>query len=239
MGDNTRIIGSRVAHSIVMKKLIAVVVLLVLAAILSPVLFVLFDDEAPPPVEGLPWQVERLPEGGSRVFGLELGVSTLAEARQRFGPDMQLAIVAAPGQPGSLEAFYDAFRAGFVTGKIILTANADGDVIAGMRERAAKSEYMESTTRRFTLAPDDAEQAQAIPIRAITFIPSLNLDEEMIVQRFGPPAERIRSAEHMEHFLYPELGLDLALDAKAKEVLQYVAPRDFARLRAPLTGEGR
>jgi hypothetical protein len=39
----------------------------------------------------------------------------------------------------------------------------------------------------------------------------------------------------VEHFLYPAKGLDLILDRKGKEVLQYVAPRDFARLREPLT----
>jgi hypothetical protein len=54
------------------------------------------------------------------------------------------------------------------------------------------------------------------------------------VQRFGAPAERIRQGETLEHFLYPARGLDIVLDSKGKEVLQYVAPADFARLRAPL-----
>jgi hypothetical protein len=56
----------------------------------------------------------------------------------------------------------------------------------------------------------------------------------VILQRFGAPAERIRQGETLEHFLYPAQGLDIVLDSKGKEVLQYVAPADFARLRAPL-----
>ena len=60
------------------------------------------------------------------------------------------------------------------------------------------------------------------------------MDEAIILQRFGTPAERIRQGETLEHFLYPDKGLDLVLDSKGKEVLQYVAPADFARLRAPL-----
>jgi hypothetical protein len=36
------------------------------------------------------------------------------------------------------------------------------------------------------------------------------------------------------HLLYPPLGLDVVVDGDGKELLQYVAPRDFERLRAPL-----
>ena len=53
-------------------------------------------------------------------------------------------------------------------------------------------------------------------------------------QRFGPPAQRIRGNEHLEHWLYPALGLSLALDSQGKEVLQYVAPAQFGQLRDPL-----
>ncbi len=216
-------------------KLVAAIAALVLAAILAPLLFLLADDDRPPaPETGLPWQVEPLPDGNSRVFGLTLGMSTLSEARERLGQDMQVAIVAAPGQAGSLEAYFESVTLGYVTGKLILTLEAAPDTVAGMRERAPKAEYMESTTRRYSLAAEDLALAHAAPIRALTLIPSANLDEEVVLQRFGPPAKRVRSAEHMEHFLYPEIGLDLTLDAKGKEVLQYVPPRDFERLATPL-----
>ncbi len=69
---------------------------------------------------------------------------------------------------------------------------------------------------------------------AIAFIPAANLDEAIVLQRFGAPDERIRADENREHFLYRAKGLDVQLDAKGKEVLQYVPPRDFARLRDPL-----
>jgi hypothetical protein len=216
-------------------KLIAAIVALAIAVILAPLLFVMIDDTPPaPPAEGLPWQIEALPDGQSRVFGLEPGTSTIAEARTRFGADMQMAIIAAPDQLGSLEAYFENVTMGFVTGKLILTAEVDEQTVAAMRERAVKAEYMESTTRRISLSPEDLQRAYTAAIRAITFIPSAHLDADLIVQRFGAPDERIRSAEHVEHFLYARHGLDLALDAKGKEVLQYVAPREFDRLREPL-----
>jgi hypothetical protein len=55
----------------------------------------------------------------------------------------------------------------------------------------------------------------------------------VILERFGQPAERIRVNEHLEHLLYPAKGLDIVLDSKGRELLQYVAPARFEALRAP------
>ena len=172
--------------------------------------------------------------GESRVFDLTLGRSTLAEASSRFGAVMQLAIVAEPNEAGNLEAYYESVTAGFVAGRLIVTADLPKDVINAMRERAAKTEYMQSTTRKATLAAADMPAALAAPIRALAFIPSANLDEAIVVERFGAPAERLRSNDHIEHLLYPSKGLDVVLDSKGKELLQYVAPARFDALRTPL-----
>lgn len=190
---------------------------------------------------GLPWQVESLPGGASKVMGLTLApagathvASTLADAQQQWGQAMQIAIIAAPGEDGLLEAFVDPASAGFITGKAVLTAHLASAEIRAMRERAIKSEFMESTTRKYTLTPADLQTALKAPITALSFIPQANLDADTVVARFGTPAERVRSNGHLEHFLYPAKGLDLALDSEGKELLQYVAPAEFNQLRQPL-----
>lgn len=219
-----------------MKTALSVIALL-LAVLAALLLIPLWFHSAPPPEKGLPWQIEILPGGQSRVFGLTLGSSTLADARQRLGTDMQIALIAAPGEAGAVEAFYDNLVAGFISGKMILTVDLPEDQLRQMRERAVKSEYMESSTRRITLAAEDRQRAEQAPIRAISFIPGINLDESMVQQRFGPPAERIPAGENLEHLLYPAVGLDVVLDRKGKEVLQYVAPARFAEIRTPLVGK--
>lgn len=192
------------------------------------------SPSAAPSPSGLPWQVEALPGGHSRVMGLTLGLSTLGDAQQRWGQDTQIAIIAAPGEHGTLEAFVDPAHAGFISGKLVITADLPASAVQGMRERAIKAEFMESTTRKYTLAAADLPAALAAPIAALSFIPQANLDEAAIVARFGQPAERLRSNGHLEHFLYPDKGLDLALDSEGKELLQYVAPAQFDRLVQPL-----
>ena len=184
----------------------------------------------------LPWQIQTLPGGQTRVMGLTLGsqASTLADAQKIWGNNVEVALIAAPGEGGSLEAFIDPAQAGFISGKLVLTLQAPADAIAGMRQRALKSEFMESTTRKFTLAPSDRQSAAAYAITAMAFIPQANLDAAMVIDRFGPPAERRHAGEEAEHFLYPDKGLDLTLNRRGKDVLQYVAPSDFHKLTAPL-----
>lgn len=216
-------------------KLAISLILLALAAIVGPAVWTFTHHSGSAvPSRGLPWQIETLSSGESRVFDLTLGRSTLADARKHFGPEMQLAIVAEPNEAGNVEGYYESVTAGFVAGKLIVTADLPAATIDGMRERAPKTEYMQSTTRKATLAEADLAAALAAPIRGLAFIPSAQLDEAVILERFGQPAERIRVNDHVEHLLYPTRGLDVVLDSKGRELLQYVAPARFDALRAPL-----
>jgi hypothetical protein len=216
-------------------KSILLFVAIVVVLLAAPLLFISDDGKrVEQPSEGLPWQIDVLADGTTRVFGLMPGLSTLDDARVRFGPDAQIALIIAQGETGSVEAYYESVKAGFVTGKMILALETSLAQRENMLKRAIKAEFMESATRRITLADTDLQELGKAKLSAIAFIPSANLAEDIVLQRFGVPAERVRSSEQTEHFLYPERGLDLRLDAKGKELLQYVAPREFARLRDPL-----
>jgi hypothetical protein len=128
---------------------------------------------------------------------------------------------------------------GAITGKMILTLDTTPEQREQMLKRAVKAEFMESTTRRVELSAEDLLRMGSAAIAAIVYIPAASLDEQIVLQRFGVPAERIRSSETQEHFLYPAKGLDLQLDSKGKEILQYVAPGKFDRLREPLVSAAK
>ena len=66
-----------------------------------------------------------------------------------------------------------------------------------------------------------------------------NAKEELSISKLGARpedilAEIIDTDDQTTHLLYPEKGLDLIINRKGKEALQYVAPKDFTRLRDPL-----
>lgn len=218
-------------------KSILLFVVIVVVLLAAPLLFV-SRDAAPVVVDpqDLPWNIELLSDGNTRVLGLIPGRSLLENAIARFGSGVQVALIVAPGGSGSVEAYYDSLALGYVSGKLILSLETTPAAREFMLQRAVKAEYMESATRRITLDNADQKSLATAKISALTFIPSAQLDEAIVLERFGAPAERVRSGEYTEHFLYPGKGLDLRLDAKGKEVLQFVSPREFARVRDPLFG---
>jgi hypothetical protein len=216
-------------------KFALAIIALVLAALILPFLIPdIAKREGVDPNANLPWQIELDGKGGSTVFGLQPGVSTLADVRQRLGGEIEVAIIAEPDQAGTLEGYYAQASLGFVMARVIITLDVAETAVVAMRERALKAKHMESTTRKITLSPEDLAVADALPIKAISVIPTVNLDEVTVIQRFGQPGERLVVSEKRVHLLYADKGLDVVVDADGKELLQYVAPRQFALLREPL-----
>lgn len=217
-------------------KLAGLIVGLILVALGLP--FLIPAPRQPHADEHLPWQIEILPAGQSRVFGLTLPVSTLADAQRLQGTEFAVGLILdqAEGKDYALalEAYQERAQLGFVSGKLILTLRVSEDVLAGLVERSRDSQAMRSGARRIELAPADRQAVLDWPIRAITFIPAVDLDPQTVLARFGEPASRVAAEEGREHLLYPIRGLDLLLDPNGREILQYVAPAEFEALSAPL-----
>ena len=194
-----------------------------------------FDEsENPVTVTGLPWQIEIMPDGSTQVFGLHIGVSRLSDAYAMLGSDMELAIVAASDELGNLEMYYGHYQAGLLSGKLVLQTSASAQKLKTWRDNAAKFDYMASgLAKKYTLSDDDVSQVLDEVITGLTFIPAVNLDEKVILARFGEPDNRIQ-LDGVTHFLYSAKGLDVALHDASKEVIQYVSPADFAQLLQPL-----
>jgi hypothetical protein len=210
-------------------------------------------DGAPAPV-GTPWQVAQPASGHTQVFGLDLPGSTLADAVARWGDELQVGVIAslgaaaaadragaggAAGGGPALESYLERFSAGGVDGRLLLSFDAGADALARWRDRLPATP-ISATARRHALDAATLAEAGAAPLVGIGFIPAAQLDAAMLRARFGEPAERIADGERLEHWLYPAIGLAVVLDARGRELLQYVAPAEFeARLARPLrSGRG-
>ncbi len=207
-----------------------------LLAVLLAVYPFLDSSEKTETLTGLPWQIEVLADGSTQVFGLHIGASRLADAIEKLGSDMDLAIIVATDKDevGNLEMYYGHYRAGLLSGKLVLQTAISEQDIKRWRENAPTSKYMASgLAKKYMLSPDDLTAVLDEVIVGLTFIPTVNLDKDVIMARFGEPAQRIQRAG-VVHFLYPKKGLDIALHEDSKEVLQYVKPEDFQKLVEPL-----
>lgn len=208
-------------------------------SILSLFLVVLFAcDRGDAPLVSLeevyPWQIVVLPDGRSRVFGITLGGSRLADAVAILGQDFRLALFENKGESLTLEAYYKEVTRGGLSGRMVLVLEAEQPELEAMRERAVKRRVLDSGAVRYTLTSQDYRAALEKTIYGLNYIPYIHLDEDIVRRRFGEPAERIVIDPARQHWLYPDRGLDLLLDEEGKELLQYVAPAEFGRLRAPL-----
>lgn len=221
-----------------MKFALSIIALVLLALVVPFLIPGVAKKEGVDPNSNLPWQIQLDGQGGSTVFGLRPGVSTLGDVRQKLGSEIEVAIIAEPNEAGALEGYYAQVSLGFVMARVIVTLEAGENEVLAMRDRALRAKHMESTTRRITLHPDDLAAAERLPIRAISVIPTVNLDEATVIQRFGQPGERVVVSEKRVHLLYPDKGLDVVVDGEGKELLQYVAPRQFSLLREPLRAGG-
>src|SRR4030065_2082866 len=89
--------------------------------------------------------------------------------------------------------------------------------------------------KKITPTREDAARLRALPVSSLTYMPSVRLEEEIFIKRFGQPEQRIREkTSGTIHWLYPQHGLDITLGGKEKPVLQYVPPKDFGKLLQPL-----
>ncbi len=187
-----------------------------------------------PPEQTYPWQITLPAPGESRVFGITLGRSTLGEAVEALGRGYKLALFEDGEGRLSLEVFYSEVTRGGLSGKLVLVLDGTAADLAALRERATGAERLESGSVRHTLAEADRLAAFSRTVVGLDYIPYVNLDADIVTARFGAPAEKIATGPGREHWLYPEKGLDIVLDADGKELLQFVPPRDFARLADPL-----
>jgi hypothetical protein len=92
---------------------------------------------------------------------------------------------------------------------------------------------LETGARKYLLDRNDHAKAFSAVIETIACVPAVNLDHEIIIKRFGE-ADEVIQKDGVTHYLYADKGLDVILNEDGKEVLQYVAPSDFKRLREPL-----
>ncbi len=185
----------------------------------------------------LPWQVEQDAQGRTRVFGFTLGETALGEARKTFGADGTLNLFETPGspEPFGIEAFFESIYLQRLRADFVITLEADQALLEPMYDRGLRISKVGSGSKKIKLDPSDVDTLVDRPIRGITYLPQAKLDEALLEQRFGTPAEKVTEDKTgIVHWLYPERGIDISRAPQGTVVIQYVNPADFdALLRAP------
>jgi len=186
-------------------------------------------------VEGTPWQISVLPDGNSRVFGLTLGKDTFADAQSVLGAGYELAVISPMEGDAGLEMYYSRYRAGPITGKLVVVAEVGPKQLDELKQQASQMSILQNGSKQYVFGGQTEEKIRTYKIKSLAFIPTVNLDAALLRSRFGEPGEVVVDAvdPKQQHYIYSEKGLDIVLSEEGKEVMQYVAPKDFEALLTP------
>lgn len=178
--------------------------------------------------QDLPWQVETLADGSSRVLGLHLGRSTLRQAIDKFGPYEELALFEGTDGVRSMEVWFGDVQFGPLKAKLGASLEVDQEDLRTLAKRAVDRKGSPTGDWKLFLKSDDRILQEDRRISGVTYIPAYGgLEADFFRQRLGEPAAWRELEEGGVQWFYPKKGISLLLDAKGKEVLEYVAPKHF------------
>ncbi len=183
----------------------------------------------------LPWSIEIDAAGYPSVFGITLGKSRLQEVRDRFREQGEINLFRSGDGSFAVEAYFGRLYLSGIRAAMIITLDLDQATMQQMYDRGLRISQMESGGKKVKLAASDVIALEQAIIDHITYLPATDLDDELIASRFGEPDQRIEEeSSGLVHWLYPEKGLDIAVNPDGKEVFQYLIPAHFERAMEPL-----
>lgn len=183
-----------------------------------------------PEDQRFPWHIQQLENKATRVFNITLAETTFKQAGDILGKNMELGVIISPDNFHRLEMYYPSFSAGAITGKLIILADAEQAELIQLAEKHKNIEQLKSGARKFIPSKEELETFNSVLVKQLTLLPSVNLDADIIQQRFGKALEIIEFNERVSFYSYPEKGLLIALYPESKDVLHYVHPKDMNSL---------
>lgn len=207
-------------------------VILLSAAIFLGALFI--PESTTQNTQGMPWQIDKI-DNTTRVFNLTLGKSTLSEAENILLGDAEVSLFRSQENAHSVEAYFDKVMLGGLSAKIVLVMDISEPELGAIYSRGVRISKLGSGGNKVSIATEDLHRVRSSAIAGITYLPAINLNADQLISRFGQPLKRIKEPDNnTEHWLYPEIGLDVTLNEQGKDILQYIEPAKFSKISEPL-----
>ncbi len=207
-----------------MKKFLIGLVLTI-AAIFAMLLIPSKQASAP-----MPWEIELMPDGQVSVFNIHLGQTNYQQAQQSFHQYGHTSIFTQAGKESTVEAFFNSINMGGLSAKLVLNLRVNAEEIENMKSRATEARLQPSGAHQYQLSNKDNATLVNATVSAITYIPTVRLNKEMVLHRFGFTDSVIRDPENnnTEIWQYSTLGLTIYLNDSEKTILQYqlISPRE-------------
>ncbi|MEA3405096.1 MAG: hypothetical protein U9R28_05060 [Pseudomonadota bacterium] len=172
----------------------------------------------------LPWNAQFDDQGQLHALGVVLNQTTLREAMDIYGKDVEIRIFTdRDGSNKKAEAYFPAMYIGSIKAAAAVNLKVSTEELELVYNRGAKISPTTSGGREVKLSSQDNYDFLDKTIESITLIPRKNLDERSIEMRFGQPDRRETQDDGLERLYYDKLGLEMIIDPEGPEALQYLA----------------
>lgn len=170
----------------------------------------------------LPWNAYYDDQGQLHALGLSLGESTLQEAMNLYGKDVEIRLFTdGDGNNKTAEAYLPVIYIGSIKGAIAMRLNVSQQELETVYRRGAKIKPTQSGAREIKLSSEDNLAFLNKVISSATLIPRKDLNERAIDIRFGQPDRKEKQSDGLDHWFYDQMGLEMIIDREGPEALQY------------------
>jgi len=172
-----------------------------------------------------PWDVTSSTQGALHVFGITLDKTTIKQASQTFGDAAETQLLITPSgsnnhQKHLITAYKDLIISGVIS-ELQLTHQLDQHKLNELYSTLTSNSNVQNIQQSYIIPAELKAHYLSTPIASITYIPSINYGEDVILQRFGTPSEELAISDSMKLWLYPELGLEIQLRPNQAEHFIY------------------
>ncbi len=174
------------------------------------------------PKTALPWKSQYNAQNQLEALGLTINKSTALDAKAYFGNDIEVKIFSQKDETQkSAEIYFGNVTFSNIRGTVALGIAVAPEKLDQFYGRGIKTTVTALGNREVTPQKSDAKELMRQPIRLITLIPKKQLTERAIKMRFGDPHRIETQSDGLDHWFYPEKGLEILLDHEGPEALQY------------------
>lgn len=168
-------------------------------------------------MEHLPWQIDTLKNGSTRVFGITLEKTSIQDANQILSSFPETRLYYTDEQTARLVAVYDGLNISGLIAQIELVYDLDYAQLTELNQLATRIE-----NQAYAKLPEEKEMALLdTVVRQLIYKPAIDYQVEEIEQRFGLPTQETKLDENTVLLAYPDIGLQIKLSKIAQEEFIY------------------
>lgn len=170
----------------------------------------------------LPWNAHYDDTGQLHALGLELNKSTLKDAMDLYGKDVEVKIFSDNNNENkSIEAYFPVMYIGAIKAALALKIELSPEELEQAYNDGKSIKTNPSGTREISLYTATITKFFDHPLSSITLLPRKHLTEQSIQKRFGEADKKEVQSDKLAHWFFYEKGLEMIIDDEGPEALQY------------------